>query len=294
MSLIERAVNRLQGTKGANPSAASVPGARPRSTDAARRKPRPAPAPDRRVEIDLAALASRGFITPDAADGMVAQEFRLIKRPLLANALGQGAIPIENGRMIMVTSALSGEGKTYCAINLAMSIAAELDTRTLLVDADVARPSVLRELGIARQPGLMDWLVDDRIDLSHLVLGTNVDKLDILPAGRKHQQATELLASGSMNRLLARIDELFPEHVVIFDSPPLLLTTESRVLASYMGQIVMVVSAGSTEQAAVMEALSTIESCEVIGMVLNKTRRTEKGYSGGYGVYGYGYGHEAE
>lgn len=306
MSLIERAVSRLTGAgtpapdEGA-PERQEAPVIQKVSTIEALmdRAPQPsatpaAPGPGPSVpigapvEIDLVALRERGFVTPDLHDGRTAGEFRVIKRPLLRNALGAGPAPVRNGRRIMVTSAFPGEGKSFCAINLALSIAAERDHQVLLVDADVARPSVPRQLGISTDLGLMDLLLDERLDVFELVLPTNVDKLAILPAGRRHQQATELLASASMSRLLEQISARFPDRVVIFDSPPLLLTTESRVLASYMGQIVMVVEAGKTPREAVKEALATIEGSEVVGLVLNKSRASEAGNYGGY--YGYGYG----
>ena len=131
----------------------------------------------------------------------------------------------------------------------------------------------------------MDWLLDPKLDIADLVLSTNVDKLSILPAGRRHQQATELIASASMSRLLEQISSRFPDRICIFDSPPLLVTTEARTLASYMGQIVMVVEAGRTPRDVITEALSTVESCEVVGLVLNKAKKIETS-----GYYGYGYG----
>jgi len=308
MSLIERAVGRLGGTGNtATPTTSDAQDVTAKSagahssveemvdrialggegilnkvTDAQRK-------PARSVQIDLQDLRTRGFVMPDGEQNRAAQEFRVIKRPLLANAFGKGVAPVRNGRRIMVTSAFPGEGKSFNAINLALSIAAERDHKVLLVDADVARPSVPRVLGINADVGLMDWLIDGNLDVADLVLQTNVDKLALLPAGRRHEHATELLASAAMTRLLDQISARFPDRIVIFDSPPLLVTTESRVLASYMGQIVMVVEAGSTPRAAVMEALSTIEGSEVVGMVLNKSKGTEGSGYGGY--YGYGYGH---
>jgi protein-tyrosine kinase len=237
------------------------------------------------VRIHLEGMRLKGLLTPDVKQTATAEEFRVIKRPLLANAFGRGTAPVKNGKRIMVTSAFPGEGKSFCAINLAMSIAAERDNRVLLIDADVARPSIPRELGISAEVGLMDWLIDGKLDINDLVLDTNVDKLTILPAGRRHQQATELLASGSMSRLLEQISSRFPDRVCIFDSPPLLVTTEARVLASYMGQIVLVVEAGRTPRDQVTDALQTVASCDVVGLVLNKAKKIE---SNGY--YGYGYG----
>jgi protein-tyrosine kinase len=250
--------------------------AAPRASDVNRKEP---------VRLHLESMRLKGLLTPDSKQSTTGEEFRVIKRPLIANAFGKGTAPVRNGKRIMVTSAFPGEGKSFCAINLAMSIAAERDQKVLLIDADVARPSIPRELGISAEAGLMDWLIDGKLDVADLVLATNVDKLSILPAGRRHQSATELLASTSMSRLLEQISSRYPDRICIFDSPPLLVTTEARVLASYMGQIVMVVEAGRTPRDIVMEALSTIESNEVIGLVLNKAKKIE---SSGY--YGYGYG----
>jgi len=239
------------------------------------------------VRIHLDVLRARGMVVPDGTPTPVAQQFRVIKRPLLANAFGgAGKRTVPNGRRVMITSAFPGEGKSFCAINLAMSIAAERDHGVLLVDADVARPSIPRQLGIDADAGLMDWLLDGAPDLSQLVLGTNVDTLSILPAGRRNDQATELLASDGMSRLLDQLTQRYPDRIIICDAPPLLVTTEARVLASHMGQIVLVVEAGRTPREMVSQALSTIESCEVVGLVLNKAPNVETG--GYYGGYGYG------
>jgi exopolysaccharide/PEP-CTERM locus tyrosine autokinase len=195
---------------------------------------------------------------------------------------------IANGNLIMVTSALAGEGKSFTAINLAMSIATELDTTVMLVDADVARPSVLRVLGLPPGPGLLDLVLDEKLDMSSVLLKTNIDKLSILPSGTPHERATELLASDAMIHLLENMASRYSDRIIIFDSPPLLLTTESRVLAAHMGQIVLVVRAESTMQSDVHHALSNIESCPVKMLVLNQARTASKGTYG----YGYGYGQE--
>lgn len=248
----------------------------------------------RRVEIDLEALDAAGIVSPTAPRSQVADQFRVIKRPLIANALGKGAAPVVKGNLIMVTSALAGEGKSFTAINLAMSIATELDTTVLLVDADVARPSVLRVLGLPPSPGLLDLVQDENKEMSSVLLRTNIDKLSILPSGTPHERATELLASDAMIKLLENMAKRYPDRIIIFDSPPLLLTTESRVLASQMGQIVMVVRAEQTLQADVAHALTNIESCPVKMLVLNQARVAARGtYGLGYGYgYGYGYGNE--
>ena len=237
------------------------------------------------LRIHLESLRARGLVVPSGTPTPTANEFRIIKRPLLANAFGRGPQQaVRNGRRIMITSAFPGEGKSFCAINLAMSIAAERDHGVILVDADVARPSIPRELGVEVEVGLMDWLIDGKPDLSQLVRKTNVDTLSICPRAAPragHQAAGRGEAMGGFSAAEASAGQ----HSV-FDSPPLLVTTEARVLASYMERIVMVVEAGKTPREAVTQALAAIESNEVIGLVLNKAEKIET--SGYYQGYGYG------
>ncbi len=206
--------------------------------------------------------------------------------------MGNGTTPVANGNLIMVTSALPGEGKSFTAINLAISIAMELDNTVMLVDADVARPSILNMLGLPPSKGLLDVLQNNSLDISGVMLKTNIEKLSILPSGTPHARATELLASDAMIRLLDDMSTRYSDRIIIFDSPPLLLTTEARVLATHMGQVVMVVNAENTAQAAVKQAITTIESCPVKMMILNQVR-TPKSAGYGYGYeYGYGYGRD--
>ena len=256
-----------------------------------------APAQSRVVELDLVRIAAAGIVTPDAPRSRIADEFRVIKRPLIINATGKGAAPIRNGNLIMVTSALPNEGKSFTAANLAMSIAMELDHTVLLVDADVAHPALPKMLGLPAAQGLLDVLVDEEVELRQVLLRTNVEKLSILTSGTQHPRATELLASDAMNRLLEDMASRYSDRIIIFDSPPLLVTTESRVLATHMGQVVVVVEAQHTTQSAVHQALATIEACPVKLMMLNKGRAAANqggygyGYGYGYGGYGYGSGH---
>ncbi|ART54003.1 chromosome partitioning ATPase [Acidovorax carolinensis] len=237
------------------------------------------------VHIDLTALAAAGFITPNAPRSAMTDQFRVIKRPLLENATGKGASLVANGNLIMVTSSLPGEGKTFTAINLAMSLAMELNHTVMLVDADVARQSIMQTMGLPPAPGLLDLLLDDRIGLPDVLLRTNIDNFTLLPTGLPNPRATELLASDAMVALLNDMGKRYRDRIIIFDSPPLLLTTEARVLASHMGQVVIVVQAEKTLQSQVQHALSAIEACPIRLMVLNQAR------SRGLGAYGYGYGH---
>jgi protein-tyrosine kinase len=249
-------------------------------------------------ELDLVRLKDAGMVTQDGTRSQIFEEFRLIKRPLLKNALGQGPTQIRRGNLIMVTSCMPAEGKSFCSLNLAMSIAMEMDHTVLLIDADVAKPSLPRMLGIDGGLGLMDVLLEDNLPISQALIRTNIDKLKILTSGRHHPNATELLASGAMRDLLDDLSNRYSDRIIIFDSPPLLATTESRVLATQMGQVVIVVEAGQTTHQSLREGLSHIESsCENVSLILNKTKfRGGSGYYGysyGYG-YGYGYGGAAD
>jgi len=242
----------------------------------------------RMVEIDLAALAAAGYITPEAQRSQTADEFRVLKRPIIKNAQGGPGSTVARGNCVMVTSALPAEGKSFVALNLAMSIASEVDTTVLLVDADVANPNLLKRLNIPATRGLLDLLTDSSADLADVLLRTNVEKLSVLPAGSAHKRATEMLASTGMAELVEQMSTRYPDRILVFDSPPLLATTEARALAAHMGQIVMVVEADVTSQPTVLKALEMIESCPVVLMVLNKASRTEVGGYYGYGSYGYG------
>lgn len=313
MSIIEKAASRIDNTKPA-PGAATPAGAVPliEAAMAARTDaplPRAAAAPaapsataaptaraaapakarkhsTKRVELDLNRMRDMGMVTAAGGRTMLVEDFRIIKRPLIKRAFAEAAEGELPGNLIMITSSLPGEGKTYCAINLAMSIAMELDHTVLLVDADVARPSVLRTLGLPAEPGLMDILVDDKLDLADVMLRTNVDTLSILPAGTSTPRATELLASQSMSTFLHEIANRYPDRIVIFDSPPLLLTSEAHVLATQMGQIVLVVESETTTQHAVKESLRQLEDCSNVNLIYNKTRE----FPGMEETYDYHYG----
>ena len=252
---------------------------------------KPAAKHSQRIDFNLEALSAANIVTPNAPRSQVADEFRVIKRPLITNAKGKGTAAPEHANLIMVTSAVAGEGKSFTSINLAMSIAAELDNTVMLVDADLARPSVPRMLGVENGPGLLD-LLDGSAEMADVLLKTNIEKLTFLRSGTPHARATELLASEAMRKLVDEMSKRYSDRIIIFDSPPLLLTTEARALAMYMGQVVFVVRAGKTLQTAVQFALSMIEACPVKMMLLNQTQADKQGVYGEYGLgYGYGYGY---
>lgn len=234
----------------------------------------------RSVEIDLERLAEMGYLVPSAVRSRLALDFRHIKRALLKTALEQAQQTARRSSLIMVTSAVAGEGKTFCALNLAMSIAMEVDTSVLLVDADVVRPSVTARLGIEADRGLLDVLNDPSLDLADVMLRTNVPKLSILPAGRPDSRSTELLSSAAMERLLAGLASRYSDRVVVFDAPPLLLTAESRVLASRVGQVLVVVDSTRTTTAQVEEAFTAVESVAAVSSILNRSTVSDT-----YGAY---------
>lgn len=288
MSIIEKAVSKLDQI----PRLSESPARNDASIERALgREPASAVEPmktavSRHCDINLAKLREAGMITPEDVKSQIAEEFRVIKRPLIMNAFQGSAAATRNRNLIMVTSSFPGEGKSFCSINLAISIAMEINHRVLLVDADVAKPSLPGFLGLDADRGLLDVLLDSSLSLPEVMIKTNVEKLTVLPAGRGHRHATELLASEAMNRLLQEMASRYRDRIIIFDSPPLLATTESRVLAGRVGQIVMVVESEKTTQEALRDALQQIQSCELISLLLNKS----KAYSGadyyGYGGYG--------
>lgn len=237
----------------------------------------------RSIELPLTTLGQAGFLVPGQPRTELADEFRVIKRPLIKNIQGDTAAPVERANLILVTSAMPGEGKTFTAINLALSIAMEVDKTVLLVDADVVRPSLMPRLGVdGSVKGLLDVLTDPSLDLSEVLLKTNVPKLTLLPAGTSFSNSTELLASGAMERLLDDLASKYADRIVVFDAPPLLPTTESRVLAARAGQVVMVVEADQTSRNTVAKAFATVESCPVVMSVLNKCRDSAAAQRYGY------------
>lgn len=246
------------------------------------------------IHVPIADLSERGMLTPLTPRSNLAEEYRAIKRPLLRNINGSSGTNIEHPNLIMVTSALQGDGKTFTAINLAMSIAMEQDSTVLFIDADVAKASAGTTMGVPmNHSGLIDVLENKGTTLNDVILPTNIPNLRIMPAGVLHERSTEILAGQRMRDLMLEMSGRYTDRVIVFDSPPLLLTSEASVLASFMGQIVFVASTDETPSEAVTEAIEHINEDKVIGLVLNKAhpRRSKlMGLSYGYG-YGYGSGY---
>lgn len=294
MSIVERAIRKLQSQPGAAPAA---PATRTAATDRPSRvepvQSHAAPAPAARAEtrvygttvrLDKDALRAQGILPPESQERLISSQYRQIKRPLMANAIGAHAVP--DGHLLMVASAVPGEGKTFTAVNLALSLAMEKDTTVLLVDGDVPKPHISKVFGLLDKPGLIDALLDESVDVESLVVGTNIERLELLPAGRRSETATELFTSARMQQIIARLTASDAgNRIVVFDSPPLLLTSESRALANVVGQVVLVVQAGVTPQQAALDALSHIPEGKSIGLVLNQSELDQGAEY--YHAYGY-------
>jgi protein-tyrosine kinase len=240
--------------------------------------------------ISLEDLIEAGLLAPLHDAGSVAVEFRRMKRPLIVNASRGNSKPGEHMNSIMLASPLPGAGKTFCSVNLAVSISLERELNVVLVDADVPKPHITREFGLTDSPGLIDLLLDETLDVGSALVRTDLNDIQVLPAGRRHPQATELLASERMSRVVHELAVRYPDRIILVDSPPLLVTSEAQVLATQVGQIVLIVEAGQTSQQVLVQAVEQLDESKAITLILNKARRWQPDsyYSGeySYGEYG--------
>jgi len=239
------------------------------------------------IMLNAESLNKRGFIYSPESAHHIQEEFRHIKRKLLNNAFGPAAKTLKNSNLIMVSSSNPNEGKTFISINLALSIALEQDKTVLLIDADVLRPSLHRELEFESRQGLLEYLLDEVHSLSDVIYNTSMDNLKLIPAGNPHHLTNELLASTKMATLAQELAQRYPDRIVIFDCPPILGVTETPVLSSLVGQAVVVVEESKTKVDDVKKAVSQLDEDIAVGFVMNKTVRSKKDE---YGYYGYGYG----
>ena len=283
MSVIETALKRLRRSDvpdiGASAHKAAEPEGDPRQPPRAVAS-EPQPAPAKRVTIDLRQLRADGYVPEEGQERRFADYYREIKRPLIQRALAADATP--ERRLIMVSSALPGEGKTFVTLNLAFSMARERDVSVLLIDADLPKAHISRALGIHAEPGLLDSLADESRDVESLILGTSIAGLDILPAGRQNEHAAELIASARMREVVARLVTPKPRRLAILDTPPLLIASEARALVGIPGQMILVARSGHTPCQALLDALGHVDKSKVSGLVLNEGR-----FLGGETYYGY-------
>lgn len=248
----------------------------------------PAALPGTRHPVDRAWLRDQGLIVPDGAVSGLLEEFRIVKRQLLLQAAelrraGGGG----TAQRVLVCSAHPGDGKTYCAVNLALAMAAEKESEVILVDADFAKPSVLSALGLPGGPGLMDALADPSIDVADCVLGTDVPGLWVLPAGEATTSDSEYLSAARAKAVLDRLNEGATNRIIIFDSPPALAASPAAELAKFVGQALLIVRADKTGQGAVEDAVKLLSACPNIQLLLNGVQFSPSGRR--FGAY-YGYG----
>ena len=307
MSIVEKAIGKLrdEARAAAAAAAATVERRRPEPAPLTRPEvhverapfiaPRPVPtedcvAPGAPLHIDIEALRASGALPPQSIERQLADEYRRIKWPVLERAFKRDEAANADGSLVMVTSALPGDGKTFTALNLALSIARERDSSVLLIDADVAKAHMSDLLGIRKRPGLTELLDKPGMDPASVIQATDIDGLRVMPAGQRHDSLPELMASQRMRELTAQLAARNRDRVIIFDSSPLLATNESQVLAKLVGQILLVVRANGTPRAAVEEAVALLDRSKYVGLVLNQLR-TLFGLGSYYsGHYNYNYG----
>ena len=287
MSSIQRAMERQRARRGQSPVPAGdeAQGGEHAGEEAvapAETEPRaPAPvSPD--VELNLDYLRGRGMLTPGADRRDLQEQYRLVKRRVITQAF-EGPTDAPNpGNLLQITSSLLDEGKTFTAFNLGMSISMEVDFTVLLVDADLTRRSLTNMIGLGDRPGLTEVLTGETSNVADIVYRTSVPRLSVIPAGGDHPRATELIASADMRRLTRELASRYSDRLVIFDSTPLLMDSQAATLALHMGQLLLVVEAGRTQEQAVREAVGLLESSSAaVGLLLNKGGRSH-----GYGYYG--------
>jgi protein-tyrosine kinase len=239
----------------------------------------------KQITVDNAALRARGYFPEQDRDRQFADQYRRIKRPLIDKALAGSAV-IGEPRVIMVTSALPGDGKTFTSINLALSMALERDVSVLLIDCDVAKRHISEIFGLADQSGLLDVLLDENLDPETAIVPTTTRGLSILPSGRRVAGTAELLSSNRMRKIVTSLCTRNPRRILLLDSPPLLVTNEGRALVKIAGQVVLVVRAGETPRHAVQAAVELFDAQQAGGVVLNQVQGSStEGYYG-YGSYG--------
>jgi protein-tyrosine kinase len=242
-------------------------------------------APGPQLTLDRGRLASFGIAIPSSARSRTVEEFRLVKRNLMA-AWSPSDLTGDrrSGRLIMITSARPGEGKTFTSINLALAFASERDAKALLVDVDTQHPGLPEIFGIPGEKGIVDVLAGN-LELSEVLIQTNLPNLMLLPAGRGGPHVPELLSSREMEALLVELMQRLSDRFIIIDTPPCMASSDAAALAPLVGQIVFVVEAHSTQQAEVEAALSMLSACPQISLLLNKSDTLASEHFGSYGYY---------
>lgn len=280
MSVIENAIEKLRReAAGAGTDRLLQP---PRGISSLE-PPRYDPATRRSIAVDVGQLRAAGYLPESGHELEFVDSYRELKRPLIRRCTAAGADPRQ--RLVMVSSAMPGEGKTFTTLNLALSIAREQDVSALLIDADFPRSQISRLLGVLEEPGVLDAVADPALDVESLVLGTSIKGLEVLPAGRLGPRVAELAASARMGEVMARLTR-DPRRIVILDSAPLLAASEARAMIHVPGQVLLVARSGKTSQGALQDAIALVDGERLHGIVLNDVRfgRRNDRY---YGYYSY-------
>jgi protein-tyrosine kinase len=285
VSLVEQAIARLKHQQGRTAKVGSA-----EAPKSAPRRPMPDALEDtsslaQQLTVNYAALRAAGYLPEPDVERQFADHYRRIKRPLVDKAMS-GAPSVGEPRAILVTSALPGDGKTFTSINLALSMALERDVSVLLIDADVARQHLSQIFGLQEQTGLLDALVNDRLDAESAIVPTTTRGLSILPAGRRVPNTAELLSSNRMRTIVTSLCARNSRRILLLDSAPLLLTNEGRFLIKFVGQVVLVVRAGETPRHAVQAALELFDTQQAGGIVLTDVQGSSTSGYYGYGSYG--------
>ncbi len=244
-------------------------------------KPRPRPS----VAFDREQLKEGAIVDWTMTRGRVTEELRIIKRQLLNNAFAEPNDAEKRADVIMVTSARPNEGKTFTALNLALSIAKESNHHVLLVDADGSRQGLRRFLTAGDLPGLLDLVADPAVDVADTILRTEVPRLSVVLAGTEQQHGPELLASQRMRSLINEMAMRYEDRIIILDAPPCLVSSDPAVLAAIVGQVVFVIEADRTQRGEVEASLELLHACPQISLILNKTKVAASNSFGSYNYY---------
>jgi protein-tyrosine kinase len=283
MSLVEQAIARLKNQQG---GAAKIPSSLPpKSVIASLVEHSSDTNSAKRLMIDAEAMRASGYLPEKVKERQFDDQYRRIKRPLIEKALSNDAAG-GDPRIIMIASAVPGDGKTFTSINLALSMALERDISVLLVDSDVAKHHITAIFGLKDQKGLLDSLTDESLDPESLIVPTSTRGFSIMPAGRKAEGTAELMSSNRMRQIVTNLCVRNPRRIMLLDSPPLLITNEGRAILKIAGQVVLVVRAGETPRHAAEAAVGMFDEKQAGGIILNQVKvGLTEGYYG-YGAYG--------
>jgi len=213
-----------------------------------------------------------------APESYEAENFKLLRAQIMF------AKDRKRPRTIMVTSAAPGDGKTFVAANLAVSIASGIDEHVLLVDCDLRRSNIHKMFGLSRSDGLHEHLLGKK-NLPELLIKTNIKKLSLLPAGHPPRNPSELLASGAMKSFLEEIRDRYDDRIIVLDTAPSQVLAEANVLSNFVDGILFVVRAERTPKEMIRKAVDDLGKEKILGIVFNGYSQERKTYGKYYQKY---------